>query len=309
VPTVHNYCGAGHGKGEHDGAGANIKHQVAMALLNQQNAAQILSAKSYYTYCQQHLTEPVHHVHASHNKHVTLTSRQFYWVGLGDIAREHAVYTSVQGIRQYHCFRTAGACSPKVHARKLSCYCGACYMGRWDQCDNTEFTGPWKRHKIPLKGNGAAGGAACGTASDDASEDQLDGSDADEVCRLLSICDANQVVALSTPDEEDEVFYLFLVKEAPRRVEQRSHTTSNATFVRGDIVIDGHFFAMDMKSFMDDSVTELHYTLHRKKETVYANQVVRSRVRTVFDEALKRHVLPSDEFDAIVTDLEAACPD
>jgi hypothetical protein len=53
----------------------------------------------------------------------------------------------------------------------------------------------------------------------------------------------------------------------------------------------------------------LHYTLHRKKETVYANQVVRSRVRTVFDEALKRHVLPSDEFDAIVTDLEAACPD
>ncbi len=95
VPTVHNYFGAGHGKGEHDGAGANIKHQVAVAIMSTTNAHRLLNPHDYYEYCKEHLGTPVDHVHPSHNVKVQLSSREFYWVADGTVVRNNDKHSSV----------------------------------------------------------------------------------------------------------------------------------------------------------------------------------------------------------------------
>jgi hypothetical protein len=310
IPTVHNYFGAGHGKGEHDGAGANIKHQVALAMMSSATVHKLLSAHDYYVHCSEQLCTPVQHVHASHQKKLQLSSREFYWVPSGTVLRKNDQYSSVRGIRQYHCYRTAAACAGEVVARSLSCYCDACYACDWDACVEQQFTGEWKAHTIVLRpAGGEEPAAGDGAVSDQEEPGRPDVHDADDVQSVMTLCCAGDVVAVLPPSDEDEMFFLMKVTAAPKQVTARQVKARDGTvFVRGDVVVAGKFYTMDIASFNDPSIAELHYRINKHVDTVYAHQLFKSCVRLPWQASMKRFVLPEDEYDNIMDDLEALDP-
>ena len=131
---------SGHGKGEHDGAGACIKRALRRYQMRF-DADMMRDAKSVVDWC-------THNLCQDPNDRSDKFVRRFFW-HITDIDREHA-YTckTVPGTRSLHSIRSTDHTDWVLHIRDHACYCAYCTGNEFqDPCVNIQqgFVEEWRQ--------------------------------------------------------------------------------------------------------------------------------------------------------------------
>lgn len=117
VPHIWNYFETGHGKGEHDGAGACIKTAIRREEMKF-TGAHLQDAASIVKWCASVMGEQA--------TRKNLVRRIFWEVTNVDRSQTHRVNT--------------------VHGTRLkACFCSSCSIDEWDDCEYTDTVHTWDR--------------------------------------------------------------------------------------------------------------------------------------------------------------------
>ena len=144
IDMMWSFFGSGHGKGEHDGAGAVIKRTLTHEQLKA-NSWILKSACDVVAFLQ-------HRFCSADNQGV----RRIFWeVKESDVPRERKWDCKrVKGSRSMHCvngYSTTDNCS--LRSRKLSCFCYSCMCQRWARCSNVAYVEQWDYIQITPEDN------------------------------------------------------------------------------------------------------------------------------------------------------------
>ena len=142
VPHIWNYFETGHGKGEHDGAGACIKTALRREEMRFTTNPHIRDAQSIVQWCSATMSNRTKEQRTSTGTgHVV---RNFWHVV--DIDRSCS-YTcnTVQGTRGFHSVRSSNNPLFEIWTRKLACFCDPCSNGNWDECESNDWVDGWDR--------------------------------------------------------------------------------------------------------------------------------------------------------------------
>lgn len=131
-----NFFVSGHGKGEHDGAGAVIKRALTHEQLKVDGTPLKCAADVVYF-----LREKFNH---------SGKSRVFWDIKLGEVDRTcqwnckpiHKTM-SMHSVNGYSCTDTKA-----LRYRMLSCFCDFCMQNQWRRCVNKEYVGQWAYESI-----------------------------------------------------------------------------------------------------------------------------------------------------------------
>ena len=139
IEMMWNFFGSGHGKGEHDGAGAVIKRTLTHEQLKE-NGWHLKCAGDVVAFLK-------HRFCSADNGGV---SRMFWEIKEGDVPRErHWDCKRVIGSRSMHCVNGYSATNKcALRSKKLSCFCYSCMSQRWGRCSNATYVGEWQYHQL-----------------------------------------------------------------------------------------------------------------------------------------------------------------
>ena len=136
---IWNFFESGHGKGEHDGAGAVVKRALTHEQLKP-DGAELKCAKDVVKF----LCEAL-----STNKGGEV-SRVFWEVPLHEVNREQL--WDCKGISQTRACHSIRGFMPAdgrcIGVRALTCYCFNCMQGQWAKCSNRGYVQNWQYHTI-----------------------------------------------------------------------------------------------------------------------------------------------------------------
>lgn len=218
-----NYFGTGHGKGEHDGAGAVVKRALTDEQLDA-NGAKLQNAQDVVEW----LTWKM----ADDGK-----QRLFVEVKINDVDRRNA-YTcqTVKGTRNTHCVLGFSRKDPtQVLFRSLSCFCSYCVDESWDKCINLSHVQPWKLHK--LEPDREENNAEVVEQDDIVYSEQQD-----QLADMLEVGD--HLAVLKSPTNIDsEDYYIVLCKEAKTVLSEQVKDGWGNVFNIGDAVVKGIYYA------------------------------------------------------------------
>lgn len=137
-----NFSGSGHGKGEHDGAGAVIKRHLTHEQLKP-DCIKLQCAADVVPFLRETMSDGAIATYASKVRPVT---RVFWEVKVGDVDRSNRWdCKAVEGARGLHCvsgysLRDGNA----FRCRQFSCFCTACLQGHWRRCSNNAHVTKWE---------------------------------------------------------------------------------------------------------------------------------------------------------------------
>lgn len=141
-----NFFCSGHGKGEHDGAGAVIKRALTHEQLKQ-NSVRLTCAVEVVAFLRMHLSTGAT---AMYDKQKREVSRVFWEVKLGDVQRSHQWECKpLKGSRAMHCvngYSENNTCA--LRSKQLSCFCFPCRLGHWRRCMNRSHVKTWLYHTL-----------------------------------------------------------------------------------------------------------------------------------------------------------------
>jgi hypothetical protein len=135
VPHIWNYFEIGHGKGEHDGAGACIKTALRREEMKF-TGARLRDAASIVKWCASVMGEQA--------TRKSLVRRIFWEVTNVDRSQTHRVNT-VHGTRQFHSIRSSDNSALQIWTRLKACFCSSCSIDEWDDCEYTDTVDTWDR--------------------------------------------------------------------------------------------------------------------------------------------------------------------
>lgn len=131
VDVEHHFFGSGHGKGEHDGAGAHVKHHARLALV--QGDVVFRCAKDMVKWCTDELSAPkstAEDSFASRNKSIRLDSRHFHLLDVGDVVhQDKSIADTIPQTRSHHSWyfpMVSREGKRTVIRRQYSCFCVHC---------------------------------------------------------------------------------------------------------------------------------------------------------------------------------------
>jgi len=147
VPHMWNYFETGHGKGEHDGAGACVKTALRREELKLSTISTIRNVQSIVRWCTSVMgEESAMRAESTRKRHVDI----FFWEVV-DIDRSHAwECKTVPGTRGFHSVRSSDNPVFEIWTRKLACFCLPCCDGDWDVCESLDWVDGWDRISLPL---------------------------------------------------------------------------------------------------------------------------------------------------------------
>ena len=142
MPHIWNYFETGHGKGEHDGAGACIKTALRREEMRVMTNPHIQDAQSIVEWCSATMSNR--------------TKEQRTSTGTGNVVRNfwHVVdidrscsYTcnTVQGTRGFHSVRSSNNPLFEIWTQTLACFCDPYSNGNWDECESNDWVDGWDR--------------------------------------------------------------------------------------------------------------------------------------------------------------------
>lgn len=244
---MHNFSASGHGKGEHDGAGAVIKRTLTHEELKPDGWPMKCAA------------DVVNFLNATFQPtrggHRCSTQRVFWLVSKDDVQRNLLWDCQpITGSRSLHCvdgYSTDNPCA--VRLRTLSCFCDSCVSGHWRRCKNRQYIEEWKYVSIvPLP--------ETEEADSDEDEDEEEGSNAvlampmgqdsnlaiyegnpELLCEMLSVGDNFAVKAA----EANEDFYLLKCTKAMYQTMRTQTDKWHNRIVRGGIVVEGLYYGQN----------------------------------------------------------------
>ena len=141
-----NFFGSGHGKGEHDGAGAVIKRALTHEQLKA-DAVHMNCAAHVVDFLRTNMSTGAAGVYSSQVRDI---KRVFWEVRIDEVNREKT--WECQGIpelRSLHVVRgysrTDGHC---IVVRELTCFCFHCVQANWRHCLNRGYIQNWEYHTL-----------------------------------------------------------------------------------------------------------------------------------------------------------------
>ena len=139
VPHLWSYFESGHGRGEHDGAGACIKKTALRREQMKFIGTSLQDAESIVRWCTTMTGDQ-----STRKSHV---QRVFWEFTNVDCSHTYRVNT-VQGTRGFHSIRSSYNSALEIWTRKMSCFCGSCSIVEWDECELSEWVDTWNRVKL-----------------------------------------------------------------------------------------------------------------------------------------------------------------
>lgn len=188
-----SFFASGHGKGEHDGAGAVVKR----ALTQEQ-----LKPDAWPMKCAKDVVNFLRHKFYPEETHLGV-NRIFWEVEGPDVRRERNWGCKrVEGSRSLHCvngYSKNDKCA--LRCRALACFCMFCMSERWRRCLNKSHVHSWKYVTLePLDENGNEGDES---SDDEELDAPIYGGDHDVISDALCVGDT-----FATNADEDADFYL-----------------------------------------------------------------------------------------------------
>ena len=252
---MHNFSASGHGKGEHNGAGAVIKRTLTHEELKP-DGWPMKSAADVVNY----LNETF--------QHRSSTKRVFWLVSKDDVQRNvQWDCQRITGSRSLHCIDGYSQDNPcALRYRTLSCFCDLCICGQWRRCKNRQHVEEWKYLILqPL----LESDDPCSDEDDDAEENNSSDfnlpmhsvsnlpmyeGNPDCLCELLSIGDNFAVKAA----EEGQDFYLLKCTKKMYQTVKAQKDAWHNKIVRGGKVVEGLYYGQVEGSF--DTYSLLDHT-------------------------------------------------
>ena len=141
-----NFFGSGHGKGEHDGAGAVIKRALTHEQLKT-DGVQMNCASDVVEFLRTNMSTGATGVYSSQVRDI---KREFWEVKIDEVNREKTwecggipELRSLHAVRGYS--RLDGHC---IAVRELTCFCFHCVQGNWRHCLNKAYIQNWEYHTL-----------------------------------------------------------------------------------------------------------------------------------------------------------------
>ena len=135
VPHIWNYFETGHGKGEHDGAGACIKIALRRQEMKFTTISLMWDAKTIVAWCSSVMGQGARRKEDQSSQKAQV-HRYFWEVVDVDLSHLYECKT-IQGTHAFHSVRTSNNAIVEMWTRKLSCFCYPCSSGEWDNCEST----------------------------------------------------------------------------------------------------------------------------------------------------------------------------
>ncbi|XP_057867281.2 uncharacterized protein LOC131074642 [Cryptomeria japonica] len=129
-----NFIEAGHGKGEHDGAGACVKRALTREELKNEGGAMLIDAKTIVQWCNSTM--------GPGNVGKSMISRYFWLIRECNIENYLDCCTLI-GSSDMHSFRSSNATSLVIYTRQIACFCSLCMHFVWDEFESKEWVDQW----------------------------------------------------------------------------------------------------------------------------------------------------------------------
>ena len=141
LKMTHHFSGSGHGKGEHDGAGAVIKRHLTQEQLKP-DCVKLQCASDVVPFLRQTMSNGARATYSSQVRPVT---RMFWEVKERDVDRSQRWDCKpVPNARGLHCVSGYSLTNGKaLRCRQFSCFCSACMQGSWRRCSNKAHVPAW----------------------------------------------------------------------------------------------------------------------------------------------------------------------
>ena len=139
IQHVWSFFEAGHGKGEHDGAGSCVKRALSREQLKFEEKAKLKNAHEIVEWCNKYL-----YTGSSQNSTI---KRFFYLVEENNIPSRYDCDT-ISGSAKWHSFRSSDSNTWTIWTRELACFCQFCLVGEWEECENTEWVEDWQQRSL-----------------------------------------------------------------------------------------------------------------------------------------------------------------
>ena len=142
VEIIWSFFETGHGKGEHDGAGACIKRALRRHQLRHESE-RFRDAKDVVEWCTSHMS-----VDSSSSETEQSQSRRvrrfFSCVHSHEINTSGSDCATVKGTLKLHSIRSTNYANPCIYTRCHACFCDECIDGTWENCQNKAWVDGWK---------------------------------------------------------------------------------------------------------------------------------------------------------------------
>lgn len=138
--VIWNFFETGHGKGEHDGAGACVKRALRRHQLRR-DSERFRDARQVVDWCTAHMTTSA--ASSFPQRDARIVRRFFWYVDSSDIDSASLECATVDGTLRLHCIRSSSYDDPTIFTRRRSCFCGPCIDGDSSHCDMLEWADPW----------------------------------------------------------------------------------------------------------------------------------------------------------------------
>ena len=240
LQMTHNFSASGHGKGEHDGAGAVIKRTLTH---------EELKPAGFPMKCAADVVDFLNATFQQREKaHRCSTERVFWLVSPDDIQRNLLWDCKpIKGSRSIHCIDGYSKENPcNARFRTLSCFCESCICGQWRRCKNRQYVDEWKY--ITMEPLQESNNASSNEDEDDEENDTnictmpmsipMYEGNPDLLCELLSIGDNFAVKAA----EAGQDFYLLKCTKKMYTAGKVQKDAWHNKIVRGGNVVEGLYY-------------------------------------------------------------------
>ena len=265
-----SFSASGHGKGEHDGAGAVIKRTLTHEELKP-NGAPLKCAADVVNFLNATFGD-------KGQSHRCKTQRFFWLVSQDEVQRDvQWECRPIKGSRTIHCvdgYATNDPCALRL--RTLSCFCDPCVRGQWRRCKSRQHIEEWKYVSIlPVD-------EVDNEDSEEEEEDRANESNMNTMamsrdinlpmyegnpqtlCEMLSIGDNFAVKAA----EEGEDFYILKCSKGMYQVERAQKDKWHNKIVRGGLVVEGFYYGQ-----MDGKCDTYSLLDHKPPVMVYSHLI------------------------------------
>lgn len=245
-----NFFGSGHGKGEHDGAGAVIKRSLTQYQL-QPDCPKLDCAADVVALLRQTLSDGATATYASQARYV---SRVFWEIELGDVEREKN--WDVKAVKNTRSMHSVSAYSEHdttaLRIRSLSCFCSACKQEKWRRCVSKSHVPFWTYLILEPTEEGE-------DDDDEINEDAAYEGHYDTLSQALIVGD-NFVVIAPNDNEEKVDFYIVKCTTAIEEFHSDAEDDWGNIIGRGSYVVKGFYYCM---------INEKTYEILDKKPKVF----------------------------------------
>jgi len=235
VPVVHNFFCSGHGKGEHDGAGANLKHAAAMFNVTATDIKfQLKNAADLVNWATVEYSEVKGSTYKYRNDAITLAGRRYHYIAPDEVPHEPVNVKAVPGVRSHHQF----IFKPEFEGeallmRRFGCCCEFCYQQEWSKCINQKHAATPVLRKLQLGGR------------EKIVTRQVAGRMGEELAELINPADQSKPAdahCMFVTDDHEHDYYLMKATIGQHILHEDKTDGYKMTYPAGSSVVAGHYY-------------------------------------------------------------------